>query len=139
MNSLLHKLASKRGSNRSGATTVEMALTAPLLFLLIFAGMEFSRANMIRNAGGLAALEGARAGVVPGASAQDCIESAESELAILSINGATVNVTPNVINYNTPDVTITVSIPLSQNALPLSRFVIGKTLVQSIKLKREIK
>ena len=42
------------------------------MFLFMFAGMEFSRANMIRNVIENAAFEGARQGVVPGADAADC-------------------------------------------------------------------
>jgi Flp pilus assembly protein TadG len=125
--------------SRCGAAVVEFALTAPIVFLLVFGGMEFSRANMIRNAAGVAVLEGARAGIVPGATAQNCIDRTNSELAILNIQGGTVNVNPAVIDQNTLDVTVTVTVPLSQNALPLSKFVVGKQLVQSIKLKRDIK
>jgi hypothetical protein len=92
---------------------------------------------MIRNAAGLAVLEGARAGIVPGASSQDCIDRANNELAVLKINGGVVSVNPAVIDHNVTEVTVSVSIPLSQNSLPLSKFVVGKTLVQSIKLQRE--
>ena len=117
---------------------METALTAPLLFLLFFAGIEFSRANMVRNVAENAALEGARNGILAGATAQQCIDVANAELLRLKINGAQVTVVPSVIDHTTPDITVVVSIPLAQNALPLSKFVIGKTLVQSIKLSREL-
>ncbi|MEZ6133464.1 MAG: pilus assembly protein [Pirellulaceae bacterium] len=128
----------RQPATRRGATAVELALTAPLFFLLIFGGMEFSRANMIRNAAGVAVLEGARAGILPGATSSQCIAKTNAELAVLNIQGGSVSVLPTAIDQDTPEVTVTVSIPLSQNALPLSKFVIGKQLVQSIKLKREI-
>ncbi|MCA9182231.1 MAG: hypothetical protein KDA51_12285, partial [Planctomycetales bacterium] len=73
-----------------------------------------------------------------GATAQQCIDVANAELLRLKINGAQVTVVPSVIDHTTPDITVVVSIPLAQNALPLSKFVIGKTLVQSIKLSREL-
>lgn len=123
---------------RRGATAVETALAAPLLFLVFFAGLEFARANMVRNVTENAALEGARAGIVPGAVAQDCIDKANAELLKLKINGASVVVDPPIIRPTTPRVAVSVSVPLSQNSLPLSKFVIGKTLVQSISLTREI-
>ena len=129
-----------RSLNRSrrGAAAVETALTAPLLFLLFFAGIEFSRANMVRNVAENAALEGARTGILPGATAQQCIDIANAELLRMNVKGAQVAVDPSVITHTTPHVTVVVSIPLAQNALPLSKFVIGKTLVQSIKLAREL-
>jgi len=117
---------------------VEVALTAPLLFLLVFGGIEFSRANMLRNAAEVAVFEGARAGLLPGATAQQCIDATNAELSILNITGASVTVNPTTIQQTTTEVTVSVSIPLAANALPLSKFVVGKTLVQSITLKREI-
>ncbi len=124
--------------NRRGATTIETALAAPLLFLIFFAGLEFSRANMVRNVTENAALEGARMGILPGALAQDCVDKANAELLKLKINGAAVAVTPPVITHTTPHITVTVSVPLALNSLPLSKFVMGTTLVQSITLAREI-
>ena len=123
---------------RRGAAAVEVALTAPLLFLMFFAGLEFAQANMVRNIAKNAAFEGARAGILPGAIAQDCIDEANTELAKLQIAGATVIITPSIITHTTPQVTVSVTVPLSQNALPMSHFVMGKTLVQSITLAREI-
>ena len=123
---------------RRGAAAVEVALTAPLLFLMFFAGLEFAQANMVRNIAKNAAFEGARAGILPGAVAQDSIDEANAELGKLQITGATVIVNPTVITHTTPQVTVSVTVPLSQNALPMSHFVMGKTLVQSITLAREI-
>lgn len=117
---------------------METALTAPLLFLMFFAGLEFAQANMVRNITENAALEGARAGILPGAIAQNCIDAANAELVKLQIAGATVTVVPSVITHTTPQVTVSVNVPLSQNALPMSHFVMGKTLIQSITLAREL-
>ncbi|MCA9131863.1 MAG: pilus assembly protein [Planctomycetales bacterium] len=123
---------------RRGSATVEMALTAPLLFLFFFGGIEFSRANMLRNVAENAALEGARAGILPGATAAQCIASADQQLALLDVVGGTVSVLPEVIEPDTPRVTVAVSVPMAENCLPLSKFVVGKTLVQTITLDREI-
>ena len=128
----------KQLCRRIGATTVEMALVTPLMFLFMFAGMEFSRANMIRNVIDNAAFEGARQGIVPGAAAADCIAAAEQQLDIVRINDYTVAVNPPTIDQNTTEVTVTVSIPLSTNALPMSRFIGTNTLVRQVTLQREI-
>ncbi len=128
----------KKVPRRTGTTTVEMALVTPLMFLFMFAGMEFSRANMIRNVIENAAFEGARQGVVPGADAADCVAAAEQQLDIVRINDYTVAVDPLVIDQNTTEVTVTVSIPFSTNALPMSRFIGTDTMTRQVTLQRSV-
>ena len=69
-------------SRRHGALTVEFALVVPLLFFFFFAQFEFSRANMIRNVIKTACYEGARAGVVPGATSDQIRETAQNILTL---------------------------------------------------------
>lgn len=123
---------------RWGAATVEVALTAPLLIMLVFGGIEISRANMLRNAAQIAATEGAREGILPGATAQKCVNRAQTELGMLQVVDATVQVSPATITDSTPEVTVIVSIPMSKNSLPLAKFLLGKDLIQTIKLSRKV-
>ncbi len=109
----------------------------PLLMLFVFGSMEFSRANMLRNTCENAALEGARAGMVPGATAQDCINAASELLDILGIQNAVVTINPMVIDLATQEVEVTVSIPLTENSLPMTRFILGATMQQTARLPRE--
>jgi len=125
-----------RLGGRHGAAAVEFALTAPLFFLFLFAGMEFSRANILRNLCDNAALEGARAGVVPGATADRCIATANRSLEILGVRNATVEVEPDLLTPSTRELTVRVTIPMSDNALPMSQFVLGHTLEREATLKR---
>lgn len=127
-----------RLDRRRGAAAVEFALTAPLFFLFLFAGLEFSRANILRNLCDNAALEAARVGIIPGATAEKCIASANESLTILNVRNATVTVEPNVIGPTTPEVTINVTIPLGDNAMPMSQFVMGSQLQRSVTLKRAV-
>lgn len=128
----------KRIYSRKGVTAVEFSLTFPLLLLLVFGSLEFSRANMIRNMCENAALEGARAGMVPGATAGDCSNAASRLLDIIGIQNATITVEPSTIVPATEQVEVTVSIPLAENSLPMSKFVLGTTMVQSAQLPREV-
>jgi Flp pilus assembly protein TadG len=123
---------------RKGVTAVEFALTFPLLLLIVFGSLEFSRANMIRNMCENAALEGARAGMIPGATAQDCTDAANGLLDIIGIQNATVTIEPSTIVPATPDVAVTVTIPLADNSLPMSKFVLGTTMSQTAELPREV-
>ena len=122
---------------RRGASAIEMAFVAPLILLLFFAGIEFSRANMVLNAADFAALEGARLGILPGADSAECEAAARTELDLLGIKNHAVNVEPANILLTTPEVTVTVSIPFDDNLLPMSKYFVGKLLTRSITLRRE--
>ena len=124
--------------NRRAAAAVEFAMTVPLLFLFVFASIEFSRANMIKNMIENAAMEGAREGMLPGRTAADCTAAAQDLIDIMALNGATITIEPATLTPTTPEVTVTVSVPMSQNSLAMSRFVLGETLTQSVTLPREL-
>lgn len=127
----------RRRSNRSGATAVEFALTAPLLIFLLFASVEFGRANMVRHAMDIAAYEGARRGIVPGATSANARTVARAELAIVSARGATITVVPATITDDTSDVTVTISIPMNRNGWIAATFLRNATISRSCTLARE--
>ncbi len=62
---------SESSPQRRAAVTVEMAVTLPVLFLFFFSQFELVRLNNIRNSVYFAAYEGAREGLIPGATAAD--------------------------------------------------------------------
>ncbi len=128
----------QRRTRIRGAAAVEFACTAPLLFLIMFAGLEMSRVNLFRHVAANAALEAARAGITPGATSQHCEDVATQMLDIARVKGATVTVNPSPITPLTPAVSVTVEIPMTENALPMSQMVLGTTLSQTITLPREI-
>ena len=113
-------------------------MTAPLYFLVLFAGIELSRANMILHTCENAAFEGARLGIVPGASADDCYQEANAILSIVGISDSTVTVEPAVITDDTTSVTVNVQVPLTAaNGYVTPRFVLGEVINKSITLQRE--
>lgn len=125
-------------NSRRGTTTVEFALTAPILFLLLMGAIEFSRANMLNHSAVVAATEGARRGIVPGASAAECKQSAESELSAVGFPAATVVVTPTVIVAETTQVTVDITVPMSgANGFVLQKFLSGAEIRKSVTLQRE--
>ena len=125
-------------NRRWGAATVEMAVVSPLLFLFLFAGLEFSRVNMLKNVTENAALEGARAGIIAGAEASDCHAAAQTQLDIVNAKEYEITVTPSVIDQNTEEVSVSIYLPFTPNAMPMSQFVLGRSLTRTITLKREI-
>lgn len=124
-------------SRRTGAVTVEMAIAVPLLFLMIFSAVEFSRMNMIRHTVDEAAYEAARRVIVPGAEASDAEELAERVLRTVGVRNGDIEVTPAIIQNDTPEVVVTVSVPADGNGFIAPRFFRGHSFVGRCRLARE--
>ena len=123
--------------NRTGASAVEFAMIAPLIFLLLFGGIEFIRGNIVRHTANNAAYEAAREVITPGANINEAISKAEQILALAGIAGATVVITPNEITEGTRFVSATVSIPMDVNSWGVGRLLAGKTLSSNVELRTE--
>ena len=79
-------------SSRQGATAVEFALVAPILFLIIFACIEFARMMMTVAMIEQSAFEAARHVAVLGSTTAEGEEIVRQELGILGIDNATIRV-----------------------------------------------
>lgn len=122
---------------RTGATAVEMGVSLPILFLFLFASIEFTRAHMIRHTVEMASYEAARIGTIPGATAAECEQRAKRMMqAVFSIDN-TITVQPAVLDELANQVTVTTSTPYNSNAWGMSNFMSGKTLQASISKRRE--
>jgi Flp pilus assembly protein TadG len=118
--------------------TIEFALVVPLLFLFFFAAFEFSRVNMARHTADIAAYEGARRGMVPGATSRDAETRAQGILQAAGLPNATITVTPTTIDNLTPEVTVDISLPLDGIAWVTPIFFGGKRIDKSCTLQREV-
>ncbi|MCA9246996.1 MAG: pilus assembly protein [Planctomycetales bacterium] len=133
-----HRKANGNASHsRRGAVAVEVALTLPLLLLFVFGAIEFSRLNMLRHTAENASYEGARRGALPGASKQEVQQAASDVLDLLNVQKYTVSVSPNNITHSTKDVTVTVTIPVANNAWIAPMFASGMVITKEITLARE--
>lgn len=128
---------SHTNKNRRGVTTVEFAIVLPTFILLLFASFEFSRLNVIRHTADNAAYEAARIGMVPGATAAEAVAEANRILGIVSTRGATVTITPAVLDSNTDTITVAVDVPLSQNGWIVPRFSGGAVMHAESTLRAE--
>lgn len=124
-------------SKRRGAVMVEMAITSSLLFLFFFAALEFCRVSMIRHSVELALYEGGRRGIVPGATAAAVQTSARNVLNRIAITGATIDVTPAVIQNSTKEVTVRIRLPLDRGLFAPAFFFVGKSLDRTLVMQRE--
>ncbi|XZE35530.1 TadE/TadG family type IV pilus assembly protein [Pirellulaceae bacterium SH501] len=124
-------------SARAGATTVEFAITCSFAFFFFFAALEFSRVAMYRHTVENALYEGARAGIVPGATADKVRNKTRELLAIAGINDATIDVTPAVLREDTPRVNVRVRMRLDRGLYGPAFYFLGKTLDRSFEMARE--
>jgi Flp pilus assembly protein TadG len=127
----------QRMRNRWAAATVEFALCAPVFFFLVFGGIELSRVNMLIHTVESSLLQGARRGIIPGATADQCRKAAQDVLDIGRIRTSTITVSPATITDATTSVTISVSVPLNGNGYQASSVFLGKTISRTATLSRE--
>ena len=85
---------------------------------------------MLRHTADNAAYEAARRAMVPGATAAEAKSKANAILNIVGTRNAVVTVSPAVINNATDKVTVTIDVPMKNNALVVPKFT-GKTTLHS--------
>jgi Flp pilus assembly protein TadG len=116
---------------RRGTVTVEFAICAPILFLFLFAILEFGRAQMIRHTLDNAVYEGVRRGM--------SINSTENKVRerVLAITAPAAIRNPAIGVSLTPDsVTVSASVSLNDHALFSPLFLRNKTLSSTLTLSR---
>ncbi len=127
----------RKQRQRRGATAVEFAMTAPLAFLLLLGALELGHANMVFNTTEAAAYEGARHGIVPGASAVDCVSEATRILEISGIRGAVVSVVPADLDTISDSVQVIINVPYSSNTIVAQTFTKQLQISRACELRRE--
>ncbi len=122
-------------ANRRGVSAVEFALTAPILFLFLFAALEFGRYNMILQTANNAAFEAARACIVPGATIANGQTAGANILSAVGISGGTVTINNGVALTNTTtQITATVTVPITRNLWTSAVFCKGTATTKSCTL-----
>jgi Flp pilus assembly protein TadG len=127
----------RRHHNRRGAATLEFAFVAPIVLMLFFAAFEYSRFSSLRHSAHLAAFEGARRGIVPGASSGHVQTSAKKILDAAKIHGATITVTPATITNASPTIEVRVSVPIGENSWVPLKFFSNAQIEAECTLERE--
>jgi len=109
----MQRTLKNRKKRRLGAVAVEFALVIPVFLFLLFTFYEFSRASMIRHATEAAAYEGARAGIVPGATPDDIRDNVAFVLSSVGVDEFEVDIQQHVPFGDLSQVSVTVDVPLS--------------------------
>ncbi len=130
-----------RGRERLGAFTVEFAICCSVLFLTVFAGLEFSRFMFVRHAIDQAAFESARLGIIKGKTPADVTALVNSMLRTSSVkpSTATITVTPSTFDDTTMSIKVRVSCPYAANSWLPPRIFGSQPIVSEIELDHENK
>ena len=137
------KTRSKKRPNekqlRTGATAIEFALVAPVLLLIIFCCVEFSRMSLLQNLAQNAAYEACRNVIVEGGDVDDAIDEAERVLGRLGAKETVITVNGGqTIEADTPQVNVRIEIPMHENSLLLPWILFGdRNMVAEISLNTE--
>lgn len=122
-----------RRLRRRGATAVEFALVAPIVFLLFFGAIEIARLSFLHHTAENAAYEAARKAIVAGGTEQNARAEATRLLeAVQAGNNVEVDVDEEVDR-----VAVEVRVPVADNSWGLGRFTSGFNLVGRCTLSRE--
>lgn len=122
---------------RDGAYVVECAVILPIMLTVILGSIEFVRISNIRHALDSASYEACRTVIVPGASADEAEDKANSILNRYGLAVATINITPSEILESTPEVTVAISATAAENAWFLTRYTGGVELASETSLLTE--
>ena len=128
----------RRKPNRRGATAVEFAFVAPVLFAVIFTSLEFSRIAMMRSLAQSAAYEACRYVIVEGSNRQEALDEANRVLARLGTQNATIEINDGAeITATTSEVTVEVRIPMEDNSFLIAPLLANRFVTSEITLRTE--
>ena len=131
---LQQRLHSKRVA---GALSVEFAMCVPVLFSLLFGCYELARANLMQHAAESAAYEGARVGIIPGATEDEIRAATEFVLTSVGVSVFTINTQQTVTEEDVEQVTVEIQVPFDENFQLGTFFVNDPTFRGQCTLVRE--
>lgn len=130
------KIAIRRKPRR-GASAIEFAFCAPILFVIVMAIIEFSRIYQLQQTSRQAAYETARAAISPGATASNALTQGQNLLRAIGVSNGSVTLSPSTISPTTMTVTATVSVNPLSNSWFLKFFASAQPFVATATLDHE--
>lgn len=127
-----------KSNRRTAALTVEMALTLGVAIMFFFAAFEFCRVAMIRHTVDNAVYEGARRGIVPGATVADVENTTQRVLNTIGLRTSTISVSPSELTNTTPVISVRVQVPVAPNLFAPAVFFSGRSFDRTLQLRREV-
>jgi len=135
-----HGLPAVGKRSRRGVATVEFALVAPLIFLFVFAAIEFGRVLTVIHALEAAAREGCRIAISWDTTTQDVEDEVAERLNSFGISGydLTIDPTPPTSALQWEPITVQIAVTYGKVSwLPVPERLQGITLAGSCTLPQE--
>lgn len=125
-----HREPSLRSPRRSGVAAVELALCAPLLFLLVMGAIETANYIHLKQALTLAAYETGLSVTATGGNEADAQKNGEDILTAHQVKQGTIQVYPKVTSATKAGnlIEITTSAPVAANAISPPWFFRGSKI-----------
>lgn len=121
-----------------GAVTVEVALCLPILMTILLGSYELARANMMLHSTESAAYEGARVGIIPGATPEAVRASVGRILSSVGVRTFDIDISPDVITNTTEEIEVFVTVPFRENLAIPTLFIREPVFTGTCTLRREI-
>ncbi len=120
---------SRRRAGR-GVAAAELAVCLPVVVLLVIATVEACSAVFLKQSLTVAAYEGVRTAIVPGATSTSVEATCNQILTDRRVKGATVTVSPsNIASLNPGDyVDVTITAPCASNSVVPLNFYRGRNM-----------
>jgi Flp pilus assembly protein TadG len=125
-------------TSRRGTAAVELAVSLPLLVLMVFGAVEMANAVFLRQSTNIAAYEAAKVVTRPGSNETLARTRCAEVLAVRRVSQYSITFSPT-ITPTTPRGTriqVTVSVPASNLSYGPVRFMAGKTITCSVYMVR---
>lgn len=131
-------VTAKRHNDRTAAAVIELAICLPLLVLVALATVEACAMLYLKQSLKIAAYEGARVGIVDGATAVNVEAQCDQILSVRNIQQVSVSMTPaNPASLNSGQFfAVTVSAPCVPNSLIGGWFYQGRTFSETVEMLR---
>jgi len=121
-----------RKQSRKGTATVELAVCLPMLFLIIFGGIEAANSIFLKQGLTVAAYETAKMATTVGYTVNEAIARGDEVLTSRGFNGAQVSISPNVAVLEPgTQVTVTITAPANANSISPQIAIAGNASISA--------
>lgn len=123
---------------RRGVAAAELAVCLPVMVLLVVGTIETSSMIFLKQSLTVAAYEGGRTAIIPAATSADVIATCQEILSDRRVNGASIDVSPDVESAVTGDfIQVQVTAPCNQNTIITGRFFRNRDLIGAASFMKE--
>lgn len=105
--------------------------------MFVFGMLELTRFIYVQHSVQMVAYEGARAGITPGATADDVQARVADLMQATGVHVYTMNVSPSVISNLTENVAVTINCNFNDNSWVPPTFLTSRTINTTIALQHE--